>query len=134
MKKPPLKKAADLEHPKTTTYKGPNGDIRKKRSTRWNGAPQMDDQGFASRRADRGLTIVDGNDAHETNIWSTQAGDVINMQGSLVHERCGAITPRPEGHSFDASFRPAQTLPHNNAPTKHSVVRSKGARITSNDT
>ena len=48
MKKPTQRKAADLQHPKGT-YKAWNGDVRQRGSTRWNGAPAMEDQGFATR-------------------------------------------------------------------------------------
>ena len=130
--KPSRKKAADLAHPKADTYVAWNGDIRKKGSTRWNGQPDLEDRGFDSRRAEKGLTITDGTTAHETKVWNTAAGDVINLQGSPVHQNCGVIQPRPAGNTFDPSFRPADRLPTNNAPTKHSVVR-KGRRVTTND-
>ena len=134
MKKPPLKKATDLVHPKADTYVAWNGDVRKKRSSRISGAPDMEDRGFAGRRAEQGLTIVDGNDAHETNVWNSAKGDVINMQGTLVHERCGAIQPRPAGHTFDPSFVPAKELPYDNAPSVRSVVRSKKvSKVTINE-
>ena len=133
MKKPPLKKATDLVHPKATTVRAWNGDQRQSRSTnRFGNAPDLEDRGFASRRAERGLTIVDGHTPHESLAWNTKANSVINLQGSLVHERCGAIQPRPAGHEFDPSFVPAKELPHDNAPSVRSVVRSK-ARVTTND-
>ena len=130
--KPPKKSAKDLVHPKADTYVAFNGDVRKKRSTRWNGAPDHEDKGFASRRAERGLTITDGTTPHETKVWNTAKGDVINLQGTIVHERCGAIQPRPDAHTFDPSFVPAKELPYDNAPSVRSVVRSKG-RVTTND-
>ena len=56
MQKPEPLKPEALQHPNETTYKAWNGDERKKRSTRWNGASDMDDKGFTSR----GVRTVEG--------------------------------------------------------------------------
>ena len=131
--KPPRKKASDLAHPKASTVKGWNGDLRRARtSNRFGNAPDLEDRGFASRRAEQGLTVTDGSAVHETRVWNTQAKDTVNLQGTIVHERCGAIQPRPDAHTFDPSFVPAKELPYDNAPSVRSVVRSKG-RVTTND-
>ena len=124
MKTPPKKSAKDLVHPKGTV-KAWNGDTRSQRSSRWNGAPDHDDKGFASRRADRGLTITDGTTPHETKVWNSQAKDTVNLQGTPVHKNSGAIQPRPAGNTFDPSFRPADHLPTNNSPSVRSIVNRK---------
>ena len=48
MKKPEPKQPSDLQHPKGD-YVAWNGDVRRRGSTRWNGAADMEDQGFATR-------------------------------------------------------------------------------------
>lgn len=48
MKKPKKLTSKDLQHPKGE-QKAWNGDTRKPRTSRWNGAPDMDDVGFMSR-------------------------------------------------------------------------------------
>ncbi len=48
MKSPKKLSSEDLQHPKGQ-QKGWNGDTRKPRTSRWNGAPDMDDTGFMSR-------------------------------------------------------------------------------------
>ena len=54
--KPKPRKPSDLQHPKGTR-KAWNGDKRKPRSTRWNGAPDYEDPGFATRG---GCRVVEG--------------------------------------------------------------------------
>ena len=59
MKKPDPKKASDLNHPKGQV-RAWNGDLRPARSDRWNGASDMEDQGFDARRKARGLSVTEG--------------------------------------------------------------------------
>ena len=59
MQKPEPKKASDLKHPKAQV-RAWNGDLRPARSDRWNGASDMEDQGFDARRKARGLSVTEG--------------------------------------------------------------------------
>ena len=59
MQKPEPKKASDLKHPKAQV-RAWNGDLRPARSDRWNGATDMEDQGFDARRKARGLSVTEG--------------------------------------------------------------------------
>ena len=57
MKKPDQIRPEDLEHPKGL-QKAWNGDMRKPRSDRWNGASDYEDRGFTERR--KGLSVTEG--------------------------------------------------------------------------
>lgn len=56
MQLPEPRKPSDLQHPKGTV-KAWNGEERKPRSTRWNGEPDYEDPGFATRG---GCRVVEG--------------------------------------------------------------------------
>ena len=57
MKKPDQIRPEDLQHPKGL-QKAWNGDMRKPRSNRWNGASDYEDSGFTERR--KGLSVTEG--------------------------------------------------------------------------
>ena len=84
--RPPKKTAEDLEHPSANTYVAWNGDVRQKRSkTRWNGAPDIEDKGFAARRAERGQTV------DRTPVDESVRRTYFN--GQLVEEVCTENIP-----------------------------------------
>lgn len=80
MKRPPKLTKEQLEHPKADTYVAWNGDVRKKRSTRWNGSPDMEDRGFV----ERGLVTVTSKNLDPTP-WNHKPG------------RIHAVQPHPNG-------------------------------------
>lgn len=92
MQKPEPLKPSQLQHPKASTYKAWNGDERKKASTRWNGAPEMEDKGFASR----GVHTVSRN-LPQTNLKPMQSPR--------------RAQPVPEGHVFDPMTRSSKPIP-----------------------
>ena len=106
MQKPEPLKPEALEHPSETTYKAWNGDERKKRSTRWNGASDMEDKGFTSR----GVTTTEGT-RKPSNVRPVTHGR--NHPGAHA-PMTRTMQPTQDPQVFQPVLRPSQ--PVNKAP------------------
>lgn len=105
MKRPEPRKPADLIHPKGDV-KAWNGDTRKARSTRWNGAPDMEDTGFTSR----GVTTTEGTRPPSNVRPVTNGKNHPGAAAPMVRD----LKPTKDFHTFEPVMRPAQRV--NKAP------------------
>ena len=99
--KPQPLKPEQLQHPHETTYKAWNGDERKKGSNRWNGQPDMEDRGFASR----GVTVTDGT-RPQSNVRPVNHKGHAAAHAPLVRD----LKPTQDPQVFKAVMRPAEPL------------------------
>ena len=115
----PLKKE-QLEHPNDTTYKAWNGDERKRRSDRWNGAPSFEDKGFTSR----GVTVTEGTRA-PSNVRPA-VGRPGLPQGPPP-QLTRAVSPPTSSKPFQPALRPVEpfNLPELTARQKALLKKKK---------
>ena len=122
MKRPPIKKASDLQHPKGT-YKAWNGDERKSRSNRWTGSPEMDDKGFTSR----GVTVTEGTKPQSRS--KLVEGPHMGLDGKIVPGNIHRNTVR-EYKAYDPNHAPYTSV-HRPEPQNLDELKTHQTRMLS---
>ena len=126
-KKPPRLNKEDLEHPNSSHYKSWNGDIRKNRTSRWNGSSDQE-PGFDTRRQKSGMSVTHGTAKPSGRPVKAPICPSRPVGDTLHKGTVGAIQPIPKGHSF--SPVPHTPQPANPSFDLEDLSRNQRAMLT----